>query len=148
MKQKIISGVRLSSIACAVPRRIVKQSDERLASMVGVRERRHVQEQSLLELAHVASHKALNSIALPASMVDAIVFVTQSQERRLPSAACELQHALGIEDPIPVFDVGLACSGYTYGLWIASSLRLPRVLLVVGDTISRFLDPADAATYP
>jgi 3-oxoacyl-[acyl-carrier-protein] synthase-3 len=66
----------------------------------------------------------------------------------MPSLACELHQQLGLQRNIPAFDLNMACSGYVYGLWVAASLRVPRCLLVVGDTISRFLDPVDASTYP
>lgn len=150
MRSLHISGHRIAGVACAVPRQVVKNDGPtaRAGKAVGVLERRHVGEQSLLELAHVAAKECMKSVNWHAGGVSALVFITQSQPRRIPSVACELHNTLGLADDTPAFDVGLACSGYVYGIWLAMSLRLPRVLLVVGDTISRFLDPNDMATYP
>lgn len=138
-------GVRIAGVACAVPHNVVPGS-EKASRLVGIKERRFVQDDSsLLELATEAA-RALR-YDLKWNEVDALVFVTQTAPRRMPSISCELQRTLRLPS-IPCFDLNMACSGYVYGLWVAASLRLPRVLLVVGDTISRFLDPADASTYP
>ena len=147
MNRMIVSGARITGVACAVPVNVVANADERSAKMVGVKERRHADEHSgLLTLAEHASHRLLREMGWPSA--DAIVFVTQTSPRRMPSISCELQNSLGFPTSTPAFDLNMACSGYTYGLWVAASLRLPRVLLIVGDTISQFLDPADASTYP
>lgn len=147
MSRVIVPGARITGVACAVPRNVMKNEDERVAKMVGVQERRHLQEGlSLLTLAGFAAGELLLNLGHPS--IDAIVFVTQTAPRRMPSVSCELQESLGLPKTTLAFDLNMACSGYVYGLWVAASLRLPRVLLVVGDTISRFLDPKDASTYP
>jgi len=50
------------------------------------------------------------------------------------------------------FDVNLGCSGYVYGLWLASQLLAGRegrrALLLVGDTLSRAVSPEDMSTAP
>lgn len=49
------------------------------------------------------------------------------------------------------FDMRLGCSGFVYGLAVASSLvenGFERVLLCVGDVASRFVDTADHAIAP
>lgn len=147
MNRVIVPGARITGVACAVPRNVVKNTDERSVKMVGVQERRHGDDSSgLLILAEQASNRLLREMGWPSA--DAIVFVTQTAPRRMPSISCELQDSLGFPKSTLAFDLNMACSGYVYGLWVAASLRLPRVLLVVGDTISKFLDPADASTYP
>lgn len=151
MTTHFVPGVRLAAVSCAVPQNEIFNTgaNERPGKAVGVASRRHVSRgTSFLDLAAAASQAALRDALWPAVTVDALVVVTQSQARRIPSVACELHRDLGMAPSAPAFDLGLACSGYVYGLWVASSLRLPRVLLVVGDTISRFLDANDPGTYP
>lgn len=151
MKHNYVAGVRISGVACAVPRNVVKNDGEhsRAAKMVGVQERRHVADPiDLLCLAEAAATRLLHDLNWASQSVDALVFVTQTSPRRMPSISCELHEELALPHATPAFDLNMACSGYTYGLWVASSLRVKRCLLVVGDTISRFLDPADASTYP
>lgn len=151
MKRHYVPGVRISGVSCAVPRRVVANdgANARTAKMVGVEERRFVDESDdLLCLAEAASFRLMKELQWHASAVDALVFVTQTSPRRMPSIACELHEELALPHHVPAFDLNMACSGYCYGLWVAASLRVPKCLLVVGDTISRFLDPEDASTYP
>lgn len=152
MKQRHITGVRIASVACAVPSFVFRNDGERARTgkAVGVLEKRHAMQHdgALLELANSAARNALLAAEWSPQAVDAVVFVTQTAPRRMPSISCELQDVLGLTTATLAFDVNLACSGYTYGLWIAASLRLPKVLLVVGDTISHFLNELDAGTYP
>lgn len=151
MRSQHVPGARISGVSCAVPQNEIFNTggNERAGKAVGVASRRHVPDGlSFLDLAYRAAWECLQGQSWHASAPQALIVVTQSQPRRIPSIACELHQRLGMAPDAPAFDVGLACSGYTYGLWLAACLRLPKVLLVVGDTISRFLDPSDAGTYP
>lgn len=79
--------------------------------------------------------------------IDFIIFSTQSPDHFLPASACILQHRLGIPTSAGAFDYDLGCSGYTYGLAIAKSFidsgLAHNVLLLTGDTISKYLHPKD-----
>ena len=60
-----------------------------------------------------------------------------------------LHGKLGLDPVCQAFDVNLGCSGYVYGLWLASSLvqsGCGRVLLLAGDTVSKIVNPEDRAT--
>jgi 3-oxoacyl-[acyl-carrier-protein] synthase-3 len=58
-----------------------------------------------------------------------------------------LHGRLGLSKHCAAFDLNLGCSGYVYGLWIGCQLvqsgAARRVLLLVGDTISRIVSPQD-----
>ena len=73
-----------------------------------------------------------------ANDIDAILFVSQTPDYRLPSTACIIQHELGCPQTTLAFDVNLGCSGYVYGLYTACSFiqggGLHNVLLLCGDT--------------
>jgi 3-oxoacyl-[acyl-carrier-protein] synthase-3 len=75
--------------------------------------------------------------------------VTQSPDYFLPSTACVAHKRLGLADSCAAFDVGLGCSGYPYGLWLAGMMLnnggFRRVLLLHGETPSRFADRSDRA---
>ncbi len=85
----------------------------------------------------------------PAS-VDALIFVSQTPDFRLPASACALQADLQISPACIAFDVNLGCSGYPYALWLGMTMvqtgAARRVLLAVGDTISKIVDPNDRST--
>jgi 3-oxoacyl-[acyl-carrier-protein] synthase-3 len=57
---------------------------------------------------------------------------------------------LGLNSNCAAFDVGLGCSGYPYGLYLAGTMLraggFKRILLLQGDTPSQFINPSDQAT--
>ena len=149
---------RIRAITTAVPRRVfdnerdavdfTKQEVDAVVKMVGVK-RRHIADNSICssDLCLLAARDALNALHWDPESVDALIMVTQSPDYFLPSTACLLQRDLGLSDRCAAFDIGLGCSGYTYGLWMAAMiLQSPgfdRVLLLHGETPSRFCDPSD-----
>jgi 3-oxoacyl-[acyl-carrier-protein] synthase-3 len=76
--------------------------------------------------------------------------VTQSPDYFLPSSACMVHKWLGLSDQCAAFDVGLGCSGYPYGLYLASTMLRAgghrRILMLHGETPSLFPAPTDHAT--
>ena len=54
--------------------------------------------------------------------MDALIMITQTPDYFLPSTACLVQQRLGLSDACAAFDVGLGCSGYPYGLWLAAMM--------------------------
>lgn len=82
--------------------------------------------------------------------VDALIFVTQSPDHFQPSNAAILHGRLGLKSDCACFDVGLGCSGWVYGLYLASLMvehgGCDTVLLVAADTLSQCVNPRDRAT--
>ena len=83
-------------------------------------------------------------------IIDAIIFCTQSPDYVMPSNSFLLQRDLGIQNNILAFDYNLACSGYLYGLLMASSFIhtgvAKNILLVTSDTYSKYLADDDRST--
>jgi 3-oxoacyl-[acyl-carrier-protein] synthase-3 len=158
-----VEAARVVGIAGAIPRDKLSYLEtaasagvsvteaEEIARMTGVKSR-HVAGSSLCtsDLASVAAERLLAELGWDRSTVDALLFVTQTPDYHLPATACCLQHRLRLPDTCAALDVGLGCSGYVYGLWLASTLiaagGAKRVLLLAGDTISRICAPADRST--
>ncbi len=78
--------------------------------------------------------------------IDALVFVTQSPDYFLPSTSCLIHKELSLSDSCATFDVGLGCSGYPYGFWLAALMLekagFRRALLLHGETPTRFSNAA------
>lgn len=92
--------------------------------------------------------KALN---FELSSIEAIISVTQTPDYFMPGNAHVLHKALNLSKDCTAFDLEFGCSGYIYGLFLAFSMinsGLKRVLLVVGDTISKCLNPKDRTIAP
>jgi 3-oxoacyl-[acyl-carrier-protein] synthase-3 len=123
---------------------------DKVVKMAGVRTR-HLASDKICssDLCLAAAKRVLERLQWAPDSIDALIFVTQTPDYFLPSTACLLQHWLGLSDRCAAFDVGLGCSGYPYGLWLASMMLatggLKRVLLLHGETPTRFSDQSDRA---
>jgi 3-oxoacyl-[acyl-carrier-protein] synthase-3 len=97
-----------------------------------------------------AAEALIKDYNLDRSSVDALVFCSHSADYIMPATACILQTRLGLRESCAAFDLSLGCSGFVYALWIAHSLLLSEsatnVLLITGDTYSKYSDPHDLAT--
>ena len=103
--------------------------------------------QGVFDLALPAAHRAL--VGVEPSEIGGVVAVTFSHPDRFPALAIRLQHALGLPQDVAALDVGLACSGYPYGLFVAGQLAAAtgkQVLLVDGDVQSAYVDASDVNT--
>jgi 3-oxoacyl-[acyl-carrier-protein] synthase-3 len=127
-----------------------KQDVEKVVRMAGVKTR-HVAKASECssDLCLAAAVDLLDSIAWDPSTVDAAIMVTQSPDYFLPSTVSLIHRDLSLRDDCAAFDVGLGCSGYPYGVWLASMMLqnqgFKRVLLLHGETPSRFAHHSDRA---
>ncbi len=54
--------------------------------------------------------------------IDFLIYCGEGTDYRSPCTAGIIQHKAGLKQSVGGFDVGLSCSGYVYGLMIASSL--------------------------
>lgn len=163
MAQARINGIALRGIVSALPSGVEDVTDlaarfgadqaERIATATGIR-RRHIAApgQCMSDLAVPAARHLLNGLDWAGDSIDILICVTQTPDHPLPATACLLQHRLGLGKQCASFDVGLGCSGYVYGLWLAASLLAGmgrgRALLVAGDTTSHTLDRSDRSVAP
>lgn len=121
---------------------------EKVVRMAGVKTR-HVADETICssDMCLAAAKDALAALQWPAESVDALIFVTQSPDYFLPSTACLMHRDLKLRDGCAAFDVGLGCSGYPYGVWLASMmLQTPgfkRALVLHGETPARFASYSD-----
>lgn len=130
-------------------------SAEKAASVVrttGVRSRRVAAPgMTSLDLCVGAAERLLAESGTAPDEIGAVIQVTFTPARQMPCNACQAQARLGIPQDVVAFDVGLACSGWTYGLYLAGLLAQStgrKVLLLDGDVQTDRLDGNDAATVP
>lgn len=92
---------------------------------------------TVVDLAEYAANSLIQQLDIDKSTIDALILVTQSPDYLYPASSCILHGRLGLSEKCASFDVGLGCSGYSYGLWLAHSLvsskSAKRVLLLAGD---------------
>lgn len=130
--------------------RMLETTDAWIVERTGIRERRIAGPETPLSLmCEWASRAALDQAGMAPTDVDAIVLGTVSPDRRLPSAACDLQARLGASRAL-AFDVVAACPGFIYALTIGESLIAggqARTVLVLGaEKLSTVTDYTDRST--
>lgn len=154
MKQAFIKA-----ITYVLPDRIVTNEElvgefpewsvDKIANKVGI-DKRHVvaDDETSADLARKAAEKLFQDHPeIDRESVDFVLFCTQSPDYFLPTSACILQDRLGLKKSCGALDFNLGCSGYVYGLSLAKGLVLGgianNVLLLTGETYSKFLHPKD-----
>lgn len=104
------------------------------------------------DLCFAAAESLFKGMGIDRNTIDGLIFVSQTPDYILPATACNLQHRLQLLPSVAAMDVNLGCSGYVYGLWLCASLieskACKRVLLLVGDTVSKFISPEDKSVVP
>jgi len=161
MSRSTIEGFRVAGIASCVPSRVVNNlSDDlgfdagevkKVVSMAGVQQRRIVDPGiTSADLCFEAAADLLARLGWERESVTGLIFVTQTPDYFLPSTSCMVHKWLGLSDACAAFDVGLGCSGFPYGLYLAACMLRggghQRILMLHGETPSQFVDPSDQAT--
>ena len=155
-----MSGLRLLGTGRALPSRlvtnddmsaIVETSDEWIATRTGIRQRYFCTEGETAEtLAVQAAERALANAGVAKEEIGCVVCATSSATYAMPSMACQVHHALGLAQNIPVMDAGAACAGFLYAVEMARCLMLGGAgcyALVIGsEQMSRVLDMTDRST--
>ena len=151
-------GVALRGTGSCLPARVVpndeftdtlnlETTDEWIRSRTGIRERRFADlGETSGSLGTIAARHALESAGLAATDIDLIVCATATPDLMSPATACLIQAALGCRH-IPAFDISAACSGFLYGLSVASQFirtgAAKNALVVGAEVLSRALDFSD-----
>jgi len=156
-----IDGFRIAGVSTCVPPTRVDNLDlgerygaedvRKVVSMAGVRHRHVVgDELTAVDLCTEAARRLLDQLGWAPESVTGLIMVTQSPDHFLPSSACVVHAKLGLPIECAAFDMGLGCSGYPYGLYIAATMLKAggqqRILVLHGETPSRFVHPDDHAT--
>jgi 3-oxoacyl-[acyl-carrier-protein] synthase III len=160
MSQSTLSGSRIAGISTCVPSKQLNNSDvegfspieiRKVVAMAGIAKRRVVSgDTTSVTLCRAATEQLLNRLGWEKESIDGLIFVTQSPDHFLPSCSCLIHDQLDLPTSCACFDVGLGCSGYPYGLWLAAMMVASgghkRVLVLHGETPSLFTAPDDRST--
>jgi 3-oxoacyl-[acyl-carrier-protein] synthase III len=154
-----VRRVRIAGLATYVPprlltnadlERLVDTTDEWIIQRTGIRQR-HVVDPGVAtsDLAKEAALCALRQAGLPPEAIGLIVVGTTTPDMIFPSTACLLQHKIGANRAWG-FDLGAACSGFTYALTVGSQMVASgaheHALVVGADVMSSIVDYQDRTT--
>ena len=149
---------RIAAIASQVPDAVLTSATlaelypgwtaEKIIAKTGVRERRITAPgETGLDLGERAARRLFDDHGIGPDEIDFLVFCTQTPDHPLPGNATLLHQRLGLRPACGVLDVGLGCSGFVYSLALVEGLiatgAAECVLLVTGDTYSKFIHPMD-----
>jgi len=158
-------GVGIRAMAACVPSGIVYNRDlgylipqeeiDKTINAIGIRERRVIDPASDVcasDLCCKAAKRLLEDNRIDPASVDMLLFLSQSPDYKIPATAPLLQHRLGLPETTACLDLNMACSGFVYGLSAAfayaSLSGINRVLLLVGETITKLTSRYDKVNWP
>lgn len=123
---------------------IIDTTDEWIQSNLGIKERRiAAKNQCSSDLASEAAKKAIENSGLTKDDIDLIIVATATPDRLAPSTAAIVQDKIQAYNAV-AFDIAAVCSGFLYGMSVASQFIAAGVydnVLVIGvDTFSRITD--------
>jgi 3-oxoacyl-[acyl-carrier-protein] synthase-3 len=130
--------------------KMVNTSDEWIVQRTGIRER-HIVDPGVAtsDLAKIAAEGALREAGVAPDKLGFIVVGTTTPDTIFPSTACNLQTKIGANRAWG-FDLGAACSGFTYSLTIAmqqvATGTHDHALAVGADVMSSIIDYTDRTT--
>lgn len=129
---------------------MVETNDEWIVERTGIRERRIAADDvSTSDLAAGALAAACENAEIELDSLDAIIVGTSTADTGFPSTACWTQHKLGISGAA-AFDVAAGCTGWLYGLEVASGLlasgAAKRIGVVGAEVMSKVIDWTDRTT--
>ncbi len=147
-------SVLIRSTGSALPERVISNADlerlidtndEWIVTRTGIRERRMLApEEATSDIVTRAAQRALEMASLTAEDLDLIIVATCTPDTFTPATANHVHRNLCRGFTIPALDVNAACSGFVYGLEVATSMLQSagyrRVLLAGGEALTRFMD--------
>lgn len=155
----LVLPVHLRGTGCYLPEQVITNdyftkyldtSDEWIVTRTGIHERRRAAEdETTATMATAAARRAIQDAGLSINDIDLLILCTATPDQPIPATACLVQAHLGMNG-VPAFDLGAACSGFMYGMIVASNLvqtgQFGNVLVIGAEALTRFTDFSDRTT--
>lgn len=152
----IISGIGVyypeNILTNADLERLVETTDEWIVTRTGIRERHILPKESPLKASDLGAKAALNALekaGLKPEDVGAIIVNAIVPDKQFPAVACLIQEKIGAKNAF-AFDITAACSGFVYGVNLASLMidsgQCEHVLVIGAELLSRAVDWTDRNT--
>lgn len=156
-------GVGISAISACVPKNVSRNSElgylipeeeiDKTINSIGIKEKRYADaDVTASDLCFKAAEKLIEDSQIDRDSIDMVLFLSQLPDYRVPATAPILQHRLGLPSTTAAMDLSLGCSGWVYALSTAMAYAsmdgIDRVLLLVGETFSKFVNRMDKVDAP
>lgn len=154
-------GIEIKAISSCVPKNTIKNSKfdylfnekeiKNFEKNVGIFERRWADDSiTSSDLGYYAAKSIVESNEFDLKSVDALIFLSQTSDYKLPFSSNLLQKKLNLNKDILCLDVNAGCAGFVQGLSLAFSIakskEKSKVLLIIGETLSKVLSKNDKST--
>lgn len=133
--------------------KLVDTSDEWITTRVGIKERRILKgdEKGVSYMGTKAVADLLKKTKTNPEDVDIVIFATTTPDHLFPASASMVAESNNIKNAF-CFDMQAACSGFVFGLEVASSFikskKYKKIILVAGDKMSSITNYSDRNTAP
>ena len=156
-------GVGIKALSACVPGDVVYNRDlgylipqeeiDKVIDNIGIEQRRIApSDVTASDLCFKAAQKLMDDNNIDPASIDVLLFMSQTQDYRIPATSCILQHRLGLPKTTLCFDISLGCSGYLFALSTAFAYAsiegINRVLLLDGETFSKIVNRRDKVDWP
>lgn len=161
MAKLTFENIGIRALAAAVPANTIDnlsytehfpaEDVKEIVEKTGIRERRFVPEgMTASDLCFHAAQKLMEDNSIEPDEIDALIFVSQTPDYRMPATSVILQDRLCLPKSTLAFDMNLGCSAFVYGLSVAYSFMQQQgfrnVLILDGETRSKVYHPKDRKT--
>lgn len=117
-------------------------NDEWIITRTGIKERRILSDETLLDLAVTASMNALENANLTPNEIDYIICSNVANNYITPSLSSIIQGKINAN--CPCIDINVACTGFVFALDMADAYfatgRYKKILIVCAEEPSKFVD--------
>lgn len=164
MAFSMLNHVRISGISVVVPPKEISLLDDkalyngdkrridRVVKSSGFLKRRVCDKNTMTsDLCEQAAGRLLDNMKVERDSIDAVIFVSYTPDYLMPATAYVLHNKLRLSEHCLALDLPQACSGFVLGLYQAGLLlnaHCRKVLLLVGDSFSKFTDMFKRHTAP
>ena len=163
MSRLTIENIRIAGISACVPATIEENltlpifADEQEARKViastGIERHRMAGEGiTASDLSIKAVERLLEDLGWKATEIDCLFYVCTSRDFIAPQTACILQDRIGLRNDCFVMDLPLGCSGWIYGMSVASSMMshgtFKKGLLIAAETNTKNRSRNDRTVRP
>lgn len=147
----------IQEIATYLPKNVVTNEDlaakfpewdgDKIFDKIGINERRIASATETVADMATAAILNLQKKGVSLDTIDYLLVCTQSPDYKLPTTACIVQEQAGLKKNCAAIDINQGCSGFVYGLSLASSLiaseNFKNVVLITVDMYSKLIHPKD-----
>ena len=156
-------NVGITAISACVPKKVISNADlkhlmpketvEKMIKTTGIKEKRFAEKDVCSsDLCFKAAQKLIKDNNVASSSIDMLLFLSLTPDYIMPPTSSLLQHRLGLPSDTACLDLSLASSGFVYALSTAyayaSMSGVDKVLLLVGETMSKLTNPRDRVNSP